>query len=200
VTATLQQPTDISSIGDQFLTLLPRVKACARFAARRVRHTHDRADLEAEVIALAWKWFVLLARRGKDPRAFVATLALRCGQAARAGRRLAGCEGATDVLSRVAKVRHGVRVGGLAEAENDAGQLSEALAENTRTRVPDQVAFRQDFPRWRAGLSDRDRAVMDALMAGDRTGAVASRFGISPARVSQLRTEFRRSWLEFISN
>jgi hypothetical protein len=39
--------------------------------------------------------------------------------------------------------------------------------------------------------------VLDALAAGDGTCAVASRFGICPARVSQLREVFRESWRAF---
>ena len=74
---------------------------------------------------------------------------------------------------------------------------NQALAGGTRGRVPDQVAFRLGFPRWRAGFGGRDRAVLDALAAGGRTGAVAGRFGLSPARVSQLRRLFRESWRDF---
>ena len=61
----------------------------------------------------------------------------------------------------------------------------------------DRAAFRLDFPRWRAGFGGRDRAVLDALAAGGRTGEVAGRFGLSPARVSQLRRVFRESWRDF---
>jgi hypothetical protein len=69
-----------------------------------------REELAAETLALAWKHFLHLARRGKRPEEFVTTLAMRCSQAARAGRRLAGCDPAKDVLSPVARGRHGVRV------------------------------------------------------------------------------------------
>src|SRR4051794_39770108 len=89
-----------------FLTVLPRMAAVARFAFRHVRCPDARADRVAEAVALAWKKFVLLTARGKDPTTFATTLALRCCQAVRAGRRLARAETPKDVLSPVAQARH----------------------------------------------------------------------------------------------
>jgi hypothetical protein len=71
-----------------FLAHLPRFLAHARFAFRRVGCPHARADRVAETVALAWKHFAALAARGKKPEQFVTTLALRCSQAVKAGRRL----------------------------------------------------------------------------------------------------------------
>jgi hypothetical protein len=39
--------------------------------------------------------------------------------------------------------------------------------------------------------------VIDALMVGDRPLAVARRFGLSPARISQLRRELHDDWQAF---
>ena len=132
------------------------------------------------------------------------TLALRCSQAVRAGRRLAGSDRSSDALSPVARVRHAFAVRPLRDPtpvidqqhENDA-ELAEALSGDTRTPVPAQVAFRLDFPRWRSGFGRRARAVLDALAAGGRTNEVARELGLSPARVSQMRREFERGWRAF---
>jgi DNA-directed RNA polymerase specialized sigma24 family protein len=189
-----------------FQAHLPRFVACARFAFRRVGCPHARADRVAETLALAWRHFAALAERGKMPEEFVTTLALRCSQAVKAGRRLAGSESGKDALSPVAQVRHGFSVVRLPDRDRILDrqslpeELSEALADNTRSAVPEQVAFRVDFPRWRASLRRRDRAVLDALAGGERTADAARRFGISPARVSQLRREFERGWHEFQDN
>src|SRR5262249_52462262 len=75
--------------------------------------------------------------------------------------------------------------------------LEEALQDNTRSPVPDQVAFRHDFPAWLAGLGERDRRVITDLMLGERTLDVAERYGLSPARISQLRREFMQGWRRF---
>jgi hypothetical protein len=63
--------------------------------------------------------------------------------------------------------------------------------------VPDQVIFRIDFPVWRGTRSERDRRVIDELMAGGRTKDVSRMFGLSPGRVSQLRRDFLEDWRRF---
>jgi len=180
-----------------FLGQLPRIRAHARFAFRHVACPDARADRVAETVALAWKTFAALSGRGRDPGRFVTTLSLRASQAVKAGRRLVRSESARDALSPVARARHGFAVGRLPHPRSDDPHLAEALADDARTPVPDQAAFRLDFPRWRAGFRPRTRAVLDALAAGERTGAVARRFGISLGRVSQLRRQFADSWRKF---
>jgi hypothetical protein len=75
--------------------------------------------------------------------------------------------------------------------------LDEALHDNTQTAVPEQVSFRCDFPAWRASRCERDRHLIDDLMAGERTTDAARRHGLSMARVSQLRREFHDDWRTF---
>jgi hypothetical protein len=179
-----------------FLKNLPRLEAHAAFALRHIHCDDTRADMTAELVAIAWCAFVRLTRRGKKPEEFITTLALRCSQAVRAGRRLAGFESSRDALSRVAAVRHNFAVVHLGDEGLPAG-VTEALADCTRGRVPELVAFRVDFPAWRASIGRRNRAVLDALASGEGTCEVAARFKICPARVSQLRREFLCSWQSF---
>jgi hypothetical protein len=191
------------SVTATFLKHLPRFEAHARFAFRRVGCPHARADRVAETIGLAWRHFAALSKRGKKPEEFVTTLALRCSQAVKAGRRLVGCETGQDVLSPVAQVRHGMRVTRLPDRDRELechplpGALAEALTDNTRSAVPEQAAFRLDFPRWRASLRRRDRKILDTLAGGERTADAARRFKISPGRISQLRREFEEGWWAF---
>jgi hypothetical protein len=67
----------------------------------------------------------------------------------------------------------------------------------SRTPVPDQVAFRCDFPAWLDRLPRRNRRIAEALSLGHTTGDVAKRFRVSPGRISQLRREMHKSWYEF---
>jgi hypothetical protein len=186
-----------------FLAVLPRVAAVARFAFRHVRCPETRADRVAEAVGLAWKKFVLLSARGKDPAAFPTTLAMRCCQAVRAGRRLVRAERTKDVLSPVAQARHAFRVERLPTRVKALGRprlppdLADALADDPRGRVPDRAAFRIDFPAWRAGLGRKHRRVMDALAVGGRTDEVAAAVKVSPGRVSQMRRELAASWNAF---
>jgi len=199
VAALLQddRQTPVQDHTNQFLTHLPRLQKHARYALRHIPCPDLQSDLIAETVALAWKHFLSLVRRGKDPTTFFATLALRCSQAVRAGRRLAGSERSKDVLSPVARFRHGFTVGALDDQAHDEDAMAEALVDNTRSEVPDQAAFRIDFPRWRRRFGARKARVLTALMVGERTGHVAAKFGMSQARVSQMRREFLESWEAF---
>jgi hypothetical protein len=75
--------------------------------------------------------------------------------------------------------------------------LTEALVDNTKSPPDEQVAFRLDFPQWRLTRCYRDREMIDRMMLGERTLDLSKMFGISPARVSQLRREFRDDWRRY---
>jgi hypothetical protein len=182
-----------------FVTQMPRIVLHARVHFRDVQCPHQKEDAIAETVALAWKWFVRLAERGKDANQFVTALAGYASRAVRSGRRLCGQEKARDVLSRLAQLRHHFVVAGLAAigSTQPGSAFMEALHDNTQTPVPDQVGFRVDFPRWRNRRCERDRRLIDHLMSGEHTRDAAHRFGLTPGRVSQLRREFHQDWLAF---
>ena len=71
------------------------------------------------------------------------------------------------------------------------------MVEDHQTPVPDQVAFRIDFPAWLASLSRRDRRLAQELALGHSTRHVANRFHLSDGRVSQKRREFYEYWQAF---
>jgi len=179
-------------------TVLPRVEAHGRRHFRHVRCQHHKQELLAEMAALSWRWFVRLVRRGKDVLQFVSTLAVYAARAISSGRRLGGRERAKDAMSGSAQRIHGFAVGSLPEAGTLlSGPLAEALHDNTRAPVPDQVAFRLDFPAWRRTRSERDRRVIDCMMTGESTATLARLFGVSAARISQMRREFHADWHSF---
>jgi hypothetical protein len=66
-----------------------------------------------------------------------------------------------------------------------------------RTPVADQVEFRIDFPAFLRTLSSRDQSMARRLEAEEPAKEVARRFGISPARVTQLRRSWLRQWRIF---
>jgi hypothetical protein len=148
------------------------------------------------MVALSWKWYLHLTRLGKDPCQFPSALARYAARAVRAGRRLCGQEPTRDALSPLAQQRHGFVTQRLPafDTGRDDNPVLEALQDNTVTPPPDQAAFRQDFPAWRAAYADRDRRLIDDLMAGERTGDLARKYGLSPGRISQKRCQFRLDW------
>jgi hypothetical protein len=114
-------------------------------------------------------------------------------------RKLAGKDRAGDVLSPVAQSRCSFTVISLPNHSTLSGNpLDEALFDNTRSPVPDQVSFRIDWPCWLATHGERDRRIIHDLMVGERTGDVANRHGLTAGRVSQLRAGFRDDWMQFL--
>jgi hypothetical protein len=178
--------------------VLPRVIEHGRIYFRHVRCGHRREELLAETTALCWQWFLRLVRRGKDVLSFVSALVSYAARAVGCGRRVCGHERSNEVLSRVAQRRHGFSVERLPDLSTLGGNmLEEALEDNTVSPVPEQVAFRLDFPAWRLGHPERDRRLIDRLLAGEGTVAAAQALGLSPARISQKRRAFRDGWLAF---
>jgi hypothetical protein len=157
---------------------------------------------------VAWTWFLRLAQRGKDAARFVGTLARYAARAVRCGRRLRGSESLRDILSRQAQKRHGFTVGSLPIStrvamddiyavpggQRELDEYEERLADNAMTPPPDAAAFRIDFPVFLNDLSDRDRKMAAMLSLGHTVKHVAREFGITPARVTQLRVDWCRDW------
>jgi hypothetical protein len=196
----------------QFLSLiLPYVERHARVVFRHFRCPDRKEDAVCECIAVAWRWFLRLVKQGKDPAEFPSTLATFAARAVRCGRRLGRMERPKDVLSPRAQQLHGFQVESLPLSTRNThenlysvphGQqrqdaFEERLRDNTITPVPEQVSFRLDFPAWLKTRSERDRRVVQDLMAGERTQDVAARHGLTAGRISQLRREFLQDWRRF---
>jgi hypothetical protein len=200
----LSTPTDpapsLHALHTIFLALvLPKVLSHGRVYFRYVS-AERKEECIAEMVALAWKWHLRLAQRGKDAAQYPTAIAKFAARAVRSGRRLAGTADAKDVLSPLAQRRKGFAVCKLPDCSTlDGSPLHEALHDNTKSPPDEQACFRIDFPAWRAGRTERDRRVLDDLMLGERTSDVAGKHGLSPGRVSQLRREFSTDWRRFIS-
>jgi hypothetical protein len=187
-------PLSLLRLQAAFLSIVPRIELHGRVCFR-TKNYQDQQEAVAEMVALCWKWFLRLAEQGKDATRFPSVLATFAARAVYNGRRLAGACKAKDALSPVAQRRHGFAVGRLPDISTLNGNpLFDALHDNTRSAVPDQVAFRFDFPAWLASLGTRNRSIAEDMAQGHRTGELADTYGLSPARVSQLRREFCSDW------
>jgi len=199
--AAVNAPCFVSSVEElqvRFLGILPRIEQHAKIAFRHVVCREKRADLIAETVALAWRWFQRLAERGKDATQFPSVLANYAARAVRSGRRVCGQLKPRDAMSELAQQRHGFCVGKIPDFSTEStNPLAEALTDNTRSPVPDQVQFRCDFPAWRRTHCRRNRRLIGRLMLGERTKDVARRFQLSESRVSQLRQQFHEDWNVF---
>jgi hypothetical protein len=178
--------------------VLPRVEAHGRVYFRHVKDPERKEELLAELHGLAWLWFVPLVHRGKDVLQFVSALATYAARAVRSGQRVVGHQKAKDVLSPVAQRKHGFAVERLPDFSTLGGSpIEEALHANTVSPVPDQVAFRLDFPAWLATLSQRNRALAEDMALGEKTQELAEKYRVSEGRISQMRRYFQCDWLHF---
>jgi hypothetical protein len=167
--------------------VIPAVERHARIYFRNVRCRVRKADLVAEAVGLAWKWFRRLAERGKDGTLFPTAIATFAARAVNSGRRVAGQEKSKDVLSPLAQRRHAFAVEKLPDFSTLIGNpLQEALQDNRQTPVPEQVAFRLDFPAWLATLGSRRRDMVIDMAMGYRTLELAAKYKVSEGRVSQI--------------
>jgi hypothetical protein len=192
-----------------FLTILPRIERRGRAFFRGLRCPQRQDDAVAEVVALCWLWFVRLVGRAKDPLGFPVVLASYAARQVRCGRGLCGQEKGQDALSGLAQRRHGFKVGplphstagydwlGAVGGQRRQDALEELLHDNGQTPVPEQVAFRLDFPAWRLTHARRTRRLMDGMVLGERTQDLARKFALSPARISQLRRGLHNDWRRF---
>ena len=201
----------LRQLQDTFLTMRPRIERHARIYFRDVRCRQRRADCVAEVVGLCWMWFCRLARRDKDARRFVSALATFAARAVRGGRRVGGQLRIKDALSERAQRRHEFRVVSLplstrvpyqdlyaaADGQRRIDVVEECLHDNTVSPVPDQVAFRLDFPLWLQARSGRDRRLIADMARRERTSDLARKYRVSPGRISQLRQAYEADWRRF---
>jgi hypothetical protein len=194
-----------------FLQILPRIQTHAEIHFRQLRCPGKRDDAIAEVIAVAWKWFVRATQLGKDVNEFVMTLADYAVRHVRFGRKVWGLERAKDVLSPRAQQTKGFKVEALngstrrsydelvsdPHGQDHIDAFEERLKDNTRSPVPDQAAFRIDYPLWLSQLDTRNRAIAKDMSMDLGTFEVAEKHKISAGRISQLRREFAKDWRRF---
>ena len=163
-----------------------------------IRCWHTKEDRIAETIDLAWKWFVGLAKHGKDACKFPTTLASFAAKAVKSGRRLCGQLKSKDVLSELAQQRHGFCLTKLPDISTESSNpLSDALIDNTQTPPDEQAAFRIDFADWLKTLTPREHRILKAMARNERTKDLSQEFEVSQGRISQMRRYFHDSWCQF---
>jgi hypothetical protein len=181
---------------ERFLALLPVIVNYVR-PAFRLLSPDAKAEAVQECVANACVAYARLVERGKESLAFATVLARFAVAQVRSGRRVGGHLNIRDVTSGYAQCRKRFNVSRLDRFDPTEGCWKEAVVEDYRTPVADQACFRLDFPAWLKTLPPRERKIARALAEGGRTTDIARRFGVSLARISQLRREFEKSWLQF---
>lgn len=180
--------------------ILPVVKnyAAAQFADwKRAGRQRDYQDAMADVGALAWKMSIGAAKGGKDPVALRSSIARFAVRQVRCGRSVTGQGKAKCVYTAHSNGR--VKLCSIPDEREDWHvAITLALCDDTQSPIPTRVAFRIDFPEWLRTLSDRNRALIGAMMQGHETSLLAKWFSVTPGRISQLRASYCRSWHRFL--
>lgn len=209
VATTVPSPTEPRSYHpDDFLPLMSIVQKHASVVFRGLPEI-EREEAIAESVAAAYVAYRRLCDRGIDPvREFPSMMATFAVRQVKDGRHVGSRRSSKDVLSPRAQRRHGFRVESLPistrrpheDVHSAAGgqrvmdTFEERLHENRRTPVPEQAAFRIDFPHFLRSLSRRDRHLATFLSLGNAAKAAAEKFGLSQGRVTQLRQGWCAEW------
>lgn len=185
----------------RFQEALPRIERHARVVFCSVKCQDTREDKVQEVRGLCWKWIRKLDKLGCAWWTFVSPLATFACKAVKSGRKVVGSIRIKDVMNEVNQARKGYCITKLPDISTESSNpLSDALIDNARSEIPEQVCFRIDFPAWRRRFCRRDRRLIDTLMQGHRTKDVARLFQVSEGRASQLRRAFMEDWDRFTAD
>ena len=173
-----------------FVTMLPEIEQRLRRAFRQLDPA-SKDEAIGEGVLHAMLAYYRLHEQSREQVATPASLAFYSVRAVRRGRPAAGKMNGTDVLSRYAQVGHDIQV------DRSKGGWIEALVEDKRASVPDQVATKLDFGSWFATLTRRMKEIAKDLALGFSTSEVARKHGVTAGRISQLRRVLEASWSAF---
>lgn len=193
----------------EFLTLVPAIERHASIVFRG-RSPVEREEATAVAVAAAFVGYVRLVEQGRNPlRDFASSLATYAVLHAKSGRQVGSRTSTTDVLSPLARRKRGFKVESLPTTSGIVrdhlnstadrrrhDEFDEQLRDNTQTPIPDQAAFRIDFPEFLGSLGNRDCALVRFLALGHSAHLAAARFGMTEGRVSQLRKSWRERWCQ----
>jgi hypothetical protein len=190
-----QRPTQ-SAVHTKFLKMLPAIRRQALFAFRNTS-PEAREELIAEVVANAYHAYARLVERGKEDVAFATPLAQFAIRRVRSCRFLGGRQRPRDVMLARDQAAGRTVVERLDHFDREETQWREIVVEDHRAGPAEIAACRIDFASWLRLLPVRRRKIALTLAGGETTSEAAKKFGVTPARVSQLRLWLKESWEGF---
>lgn len=195
----------LTQVHEKFVAALPAMQSTIAYQFRHLPR-RCRAEAVADGVAACWHCWHGLLNRGEDPSAISPTgIAANAVRYVRGGRRLGtgtSGRGNMDVFNPRARRARGYSIVSLDQGEEDGpGSSAEAwrewLAQDNRVSPAGEAAFRLDFQAWLETLPPRKRWIAELLAEGHETSIVAGLVGVSPGRVSQIRSELADSWREY---
>ena len=171
--------------------IMPIIEATVPRAVKQVG-AEDCEELVQDTVTMAAQFVESCEARGKP--IYPSSVAYYAIQHAKSGRRSYGAT-RTDALCPAAQLDGRSTVTSMDEPipcdDDDELSLHDLLA--APEEDPAQQAGREmDWAELMESLSDREVAILKTTISGDKLDALASRFGISPPRITQLKRELGR--------
>jgi hypothetical protein len=176
-----------------FLAMLPEIEGRLRRAFRYLGH-EARDEAVREAVAHSMFAYIRLYDKGRAAVASSSSLAFYSSRQVKRGRPAAGRMNGKDVLSRYAQIGNRIRI------ERQPNKWIDAIVQDKRAPVADQVAVKMDVGEWFARLSGRMKQIAKDLAFGYSTFEASQKYGVTPGRISQLRRSLEKSWAEFQSD
>ncbi len=185
---------------DKFMLLMPRLcKIASHFFKEYDADKRD--DAMQSVLVTAFEIMKQLAEKGRLEDAYANPIAKYAIGRYREGR-LGGLPSCSaDVFGERCRWlgRSSIKHFGLATEIADSFE-SEATVTDARYPVQRQVQFKMDFmENWYRQQTPKDQEIIRDLARGETTNDVSRKFGLSAARISQLRRKYSDSWYAFIN-
>jgi hypothetical protein len=185
-----------SAVHAKFLEMLPCIRRQASMAFRG-KSPEAREELIAEVVANAYHGYCRLVELGKQDIAFATPLGQFAIRRVRSCRFLGGRQRPRDVMLAYDQTAGRTVVERLDHFDREESQWREIVVEDHRAGPAEIAACRIDFASWLRLLPVRRRKVALTLARGESTSEAAKKFGVTPARVSQLRLWLKENWEQF---
>ena len=168
--------------------IMPIIQATVHRTVKPVG-AEDFGELVQDTVVMAAQLVESCEARGKP--IYPGSVAYYAIQHAKSGRRSTGAT-RTDAMCPAAQLDDHVTVASMDEAvpgeHGDELTLHEMLAAPAEDVA--QIAARElDWHDLMEDMSDRDLAILRTTIAGESLGLLAQQFGVTPARVTQLKRE-----------
>jgi hypothetical protein len=180
-----------------FLKMLPVIKRIFKLSFRHLR-PEAREECIQEAVCNAVKAYHRLAELDKLDLAYPTVLARYAVAQVKDHRKVGGHLNIRDILSKYCQVNKNITVERLDKFNSVERRWEEIILEDRHATPADIVSTKLDFSAWLKTLSRRYRKIAQILASGENTLVVAKKFNLSAGRISQLRREFRDSWLKFL--
>jgi hypothetical protein len=173
-----------------FVAMLPEIEQKLRLAFCRL-DPEARDDAIEEGVVHSLLAYVRLYEQGRAVVATPSSLAWYSSRQVKRGRPAVGRMSGKDPLSRYAQIGNGIQV------DRQPSNWIDAMVEDKRAPVADQVVAKMDVAAWFATLTERMKVIAKDLAFGCSTSEVAAKQKVTAGRISQLRRSLEESWVTF---